>query len=507
MAQELKPVTIAAPGFFGKNTQDSPINSPPSFAAEALNCVIDEYGRVGARKGYAYITTDASAITGGSGITTIYEYTASDGTITVFSTGNNKILTGTTSFTNVTPGAYTISAENWKIVELAQHVYFFQRGHEPLVYSEHAATVEKMSSHSHAAGTPPQGNEVLAAFGRLWVADFTTDKHTIYWSDTLDGTVWTGGATGSIDLDNVWPSGTDEIVALAAHNGFLVIFGRRNILIYSGADDPSTMALSDAIKGVGCIARDSVQGTGSDLLFLSERGVMSLGRVVQEKSAPMRDISKNVRNELMTYYAAETTGIKSAYSAEEAFYLLSFESGQRVYCFDMRLLLEDGSARATIWDAIVPHCMHVRADGGLLMGHEGISLYSGYQDDGASYEMQYYSNPLSFDAPSTLKFLKKLAFTIIGGAGASASLKWSYDYKLSYFTASYTISIASGEIAEYGIAEYGIAEYSSGIITARPSVNTGGSGYVVTIGLTATIDGNALSIQQIDALALTGRLI
>jgi hypothetical protein len=81
-----------------------------------------------------------------------------------------------------------------------------------------------MSSHSHSTGTSPYGNEVLAAYGRLWVADVLNNKHTIYWSDTLNGHAWTGGATGSIDLTTVWPTGHDEIVALAAHNGFPYCF-------------------------------------------------------------------------------------------------------------------------------------------------------------------------------------------------------------------------------------------------------------------------------------------
>ena len=506
MAQQLQAISIAAPGFYGLNTQDSPVEQTPQFASIALNCIIDQNGRVGARKGYEYVTTDATAISGGDGITAIHEYTASDGTQVTLSTGNNLILTGTTTLVDATPGSYTITAENWKIVELDEHVFFFQRGYEPLVYSEHTGTVEKMSLHSHVTGTPPQANEALAAFGKVFVADFAADKHTLYWSDTLNGAGWTGGATGSLDVSLVWPRGHDEIVALAQHNNFLVIFGRKSVLIYDGASSPSSMTLYDAIENVGCIARDSVQNTGADVLFLSEKGVMSLSRIIQEKSAPIRDISKNVRNDIIEITAAETGEIKSAYSAEESFYLLSFPSQMTIFCFDMRGMLEDGSHRATTWNAINPLCFHTRRDGSVLMGHpDGISLYTGYQDDGASYEMEYFSNPISFGGPSLLKFLKKLSMTIIGGTGVVANLKWAYDYQYNYKSVSYTLN--AGAVAEYGIAEYGIDEYSSGIVITRPSVNSTGSGYVVTAGLTSTINGAPLSIQQIDVLALLGRLI
>lgn len=506
MAQQLQNITIAAPGFYGLNTQDSPVDQQPKFASVALNCIIDQYGRIGARKGYDYITTTSTGL-GSTGTDVIYEYTKkADGTQVTLSAGNNKIWRGTTTLVDATPASYTITSDNWKTVELNEHVYFFQRGYEPLVYSEHDDVVLKMSAHAHAIGTPPQANEALAAFGKLFVADFTTDKHTVYWSDTLDGSSWSGGATGSIDVDNVWPKGNDEIVALAQHNNFLVIFGRRSILIYSGASSPASMTLSDVIEGVGCIARDSVQNTGTDVIFLSESGVMSLGRVIQEKSSPMRDLSKNVRTQLLDFVAAETGNIRSAYNAKEAFYLLSLTNVGIVYCFDMRGVLEDGSARVTTWDSIDPFCFHTRRNGDLLIGQtDGIAKYTGYLDDAATYNFEYFTNPLSFDNPAIVKFLKKLAVTVVAGTDTTAQLKWAYDYQADYRTQSFPLNV--GTIAEYGIAEFGIAEFSTGVLVSRPSVNTSGAGYVVTIGVTAVINGNAISIQQIDVLALLGRLI
>lgn len=506
MAQQLQPISIAAPGFYGLNTQDSPVDMQPRFASTALNCVIDQYGRVGARKGYEYVTTSAAAISGGDGITAIYEHTKADNSQIVFSTGNNKLLTGTTTLTDATPAAYTITTEDWKIVGLNAHVYFFQRGYEPCVYSEHTGTIQKMSAHSHAAGTPPQANEALAAYGRLFVADFAADKHTVYWSDLLDGAVWTGGSTGSLDVTKVWPNGADEIVALAQHNDRLVIFGRNCILIYSGASTPSSMVLEDIIQNVGCIARDSVQNTSTDIFFLSSHGVQSLSRLIQEQSAPMRDISRNVRNDITALVSGETGSIKAAYNPVEAFYLLSFPTTGIVYCFDTRGMLEDGSARVTTWDSIEPLCFHTTRSGALYMGHlNGITQYTGYNDDTASYSMEYFSNPISFGNPAMVKMLKKLSMTIIGGAGVIANMKWAYDYQYNYRSVSYTI--ASGEVAEYNVAEYNVDEYTTGILIARPNINTGGAGTVVTVGLTSTIDGAPLSIQQIDILALLGRLV
>jgi hypothetical protein len=200
MANPLQSINIAAPGFRGLNTQDSPIGLDPSFCSIANNCVIDQYGRIGARKGREAVTVDATPLGASVGTTKIKEYISPTGVSTVFSTGNNKIFTGTTALTDVTPVGYVPTGDNWKIVNFNYHCYFFQRGHAPLLYSDHDGDLTEIDDHPHSTGTAPEGNEVLAAFGRLWVADITGNTSTIYWSDLLDGAGWTGGSTGSIDI-------------------------------------------------------------------------------------------------------------------------------------------------------------------------------------------------------------------------------------------------------------------------------------------------------------------
>ena len=510
MAQQLQNITVAAPGFAGLNTQDSPIGLGPSFAAVADNCVIDKLGRVGARKGWEAVSTNGSSVLGSSrGIETVYEYIDNSGDKVILSAGNNKVFSGTTTLTDITPSGYTPTANNWKTVSLNNHVYMFQRGHEPLIGTDESGSfvLEAMSDHSHSTGTAPQGNEVLAAYGKLWVADVTGNKHTVYWSDTLNGHAWTGGATGSLDVTLVWPTGFDEIVALAAHNGFLIIFGRKSILVYSGASSPASMTLTDTIEGVGCIARDSVQHTGTDILFLSESGVRSFGRTVQEKSMPMRDISKNVRSDLLSLVLNSTNPIKSLYSAEEAFYLLSIPDSNTVYCFDMRRQLEDGSNRVTTWSSIKPLSLALLDDNSIYIGlSSGVVKYSGYLDGTEKYQMRYFSNPLDFGNTSNLKFLKKFNVTIIGGQSTEAILNWGYDYTANY-TKQALIFTSSATLAEYGIAEYNIAEYASSGTINTPKVNTSGSGEVVTIGIESEINGVSFSIQKIDIHALLGRLI
>lgn len=510
MAQQLQNITVAAPGFAGLNTQDSPINIDPSFASIADNCVIDKLGRIGARKGWEAVSTNGSSVLGSSrGIEMVYEYIDNSGDKRIISAGNNKLFTGTTTLTDATPTGYTPTANNWKAVTLNDHVYLFQRDHEYVLGTDHGGSfvLEEHSAHSHATGTAPEANEVLAAYGRLWAADITGNKHTVYWSDTLNGHHWTGGTSGSLDVTTVWPTGFDEITALAAHNGFLIIFGKKSILVYSGASSPASMTLTDTVEGVGCIARDSVQHTGTDILFLSETGVRSFGRTIQEKSMPMRDISKNVRTDLLNLVSLQTNPIKSLYSSEEAFYLLTLPDSNTVYCFDMRTALPDGSQRATTWSGMYPLSFAVLEGGEIYIGiSSGIVEYKGYTDGAVKYEMRYFSNPMDFGNTSNLKFLKKFNMTIIGGQNTPTTLNWGYDYTANYTKQAFTFG--SSNIGEYGVSEYNTtAEYTSSILINTPKVNTSGSGEVVTIGIEAEVNGAAFSIQKIDIHALLGRLI
>jgi len=352
----------------------------------------------------------------------------------------------------------------------------------------------------------PQANEILAAYGRIWAADIVDNKYTVYWSDLLNGSGWTGGSSGSIDLTTVWPTGFDEVVALAAHNGFLIIFGKRSILIYSGAESPSSMVLADVVAGVGCVARDSVVATGTDLLFLSDQGVRSFARTIQEKSMPMRDISRNVRSDIIELVHQQNNAIKAVYSANEAFYLLSFPDSNIVYCFDMRTPLQDGSHRVTTWTGMNPLNFHVTLDALLYIGGtDGIALYTGFRDNGISYQQRYFSNPLDFGTSTNLKFLKKFNLTVVGGGGTQATLNWGYDYSTDYSKQVFTFG--SSAIAEYGVSEYGIGEYTASVLINTPKVNASGSGTVVTVGIEAQIDGAGVSIQKIDIHALLGRTI
>ncbi len=86
-----------------------------------------------------------------------------------------------------------------------------QTGHDPLIYDPAVSTTtfRRVSEKSGYAGSVPSANIAISAFGRLWVANTSSDKVTVTFSDLIAGHVWGGGTSGSLDVSRVWPNGAD----------------------------------------------------------------------------------------------------------------------------------------------------------------------------------------------------------------------------------------------------------------------------------------------------------
>ena len=515
--KQLQTLSVVSPGFFGLNTQESGITLSPNFAQLTDNVVIDKYGRLGSRKGWQMRTVDGVTALAGASIDFLMEHINADNTAVTLSGGNNKLFKNGAdggALVDITPALYTITANNWKGASIYDHALIVQAGQEPVIYTESATpatqTITDYTGVAQSYGTS-YPRDVVAAYGRFWVHDGST----VYWSTDIADTAFptfSGGTSGFLNISAVLPNNVDTIVALASHNGFLIIFCERNIVIYQGAENPlGNFSVSDVIAGVGCVTRDSVQSTGNDLIFLSDTGIRSLGRLLQEKSLPMRDLTKNVRDDLLKDINQERanigdlSGVRSAYSEVNAFYLLSFPSTSTIYCLDMRQALEDGSSRVTVWYEYEATSFVRRRDRELMIGKtNGIGRYFGYSDNGSSYRLRYFSHYLDMSAPTTTKILKQISATVIGGSNQSFVIKTNFDYQES--PRSYPYTIITGNVSEYGIDEYGIAEFSVGIVLDSIKSSVGGSGNTIQIGFEADVNGNELSVQKIDMFVKTGRM-
>ena len=516
MPQRLIASSVSAPGFFGLNLQRKADILSYRWATKADNCVIDDSGRVSSRKGTKRANT--TALSGSPDIASTHEYVdAAGGTLLICAAGNDIYKSETTTMTSIDGTITTPTADNWKFQNFNGKVVGFQDSHAPISMSTVGGSFVDITLSGTQQPTTA-ANECLAAFGRMWCLDGTDLKY----SDALDETAW----NGVFDLTTVFLAGMDEPVGLSEFNGHLVVFGKRTITVWNnpwspsggGTLDTTGMTLVENIGGVGCIARDSIQHIGTDIIFLSSQGVRSLGRTIQEKSMPVNDLSRNVNDELNILVASEVKGnIKSGYSKSEGFYVISLPLSDVCYYFDLRSQLQDRSYRVTKWLTSFKSIAST-GDDNLYFGGVGYLLtYQDYLDDvladgtgGSTYELDYESgwNDLSTESQQVqgfIKFPKRISVRLLGGAGSSLNVKWAFDYEDTF--SSFSKTLDSANQAEYNIAEYNIAEYSGGLVYNRITTPMTKSGQMIKFGISITINGGIVAIQQFDMYSKIGRMI
>jgi hypothetical protein len=534
MAGSLKALSNAALGFLGLNTQESGVTLESGYATKAVNCIIDKFGRLGSRRGWTPVTTNNGSLSDTDYLESLFEFIDIDLTATILSCGGGKMYTGSTTLTEspvkqadqTTNLTITFTGNRWQFVQLAEGagygntMYGFaaQTGNPLLVYRKknHSDVYiwQRVGDYGTKPSAPGGGSLATfdpdcahAAFGRLWVAGVTGAKTTIYYSQLLDGALFTGTGSGLIDIETVVGS-SDEIVGISSHNNYLIIFCRNNIVIYESPNDPTNIALADVVTGVGCIARDTIQQTGTDLIFLSNSGVRSFNRVTQEKSMPMRDLSMNIRDDLVTYVAGETlTEIKSVYFERDAFYLLVLPNLKQSFYFDLRQTLENGAARVTTWTGFVPKALCKTRDRNLYLGMAGgIGRYFGYLDNTETYRLEYYTSNIDAGEPFSLKFLKKASMVVIASGTQDIVFKYGFDYQNAYSSRTYTKDFIGGA-AEYSISEYNVGEFTAGSAIQDITMHLGGSGKILQFGVEVPIDGAPVSLQQLTIYLKTGKMV
>ena len=505
----LQQFPLNLPGFNGLNKQARNAVIGPEWATRLDNTVLDTSNRIAARKGW--LSSTPTAIAGSFIQTTEYLYGTARQVIGV--TDNNTIwVSGNDggSWTEVT-GTATVTDSNMQLVLFNNVLLGFQEGGTVVQYSGTTFT-------DNTATGIAQGSVALAAFGRVWAKD---GNSVVKYSALLDETDWSGTDAGTIDLTSVW-QGQDEITALAEFNGSLVIFSKRNIIIYSdGAGsklgiDPIQMYVADTVSGIGCIARDSIANVKGDLWFLDDTGLHSLGRLVQQKSNPLNNLSVHVQDALKEAFdRTQLEDVRAAYSPEDRFYIISLPisaggvEGGVVFCFDTRGFLQDGSARCVgIWNGFVPTSLVVLDNLKMITSIRGavgeVGTYTGFRDNGASYVFDYESGWTDLNSP-VLKILKRITGLLFVANTTNVVFKWAFDFSNRFSTAT-VIYPGGGSSGEWGIDEWSETEWGAGAAIEEKKAAGRGTGEYIKVGMTVQVDSDEISCQQIALYAKGGRL-
>jgi hypothetical protein len=510
---QLQPIDLVSPGFRGLNLVQSGSILSPAYATEATNTVLDANGLLAARDGVTNLTT--TPIAGNPIVRTLHEFVKEDGTVSLVVAWNGGIGTAVADPAGSDiSGAVTDANGTWQFLNFNNKVVGLQPGLKPIVYTGagNFATVVESS------GTAPTGGIGTAAFGRVWVV--RADKQTIDYSGLLNETQWASGGAGSIDMRTVWTHGTDEVRAIVAFNGALVVFGYNHIVFWTDGRgsvlgiDPTQMYVSDVVPGTGCVSRFSVQPVGeTDLLFLSPNGVQSIQRLVAERSSPISTLSKYVRDALLSQLGAENIeNIRSTYNPLTGFYLLSFPVATTVWVLDQRRRYRDEDqdlcSVITLWNLSLTAMLTRRVTNTTLVARTAgrVGQYVGDNDEGTVFRFSYKSPWLDLgeEIANRLKILKRIGAILFVRNATTVDFKWSVDFDPTFDILQRTID-STGTSSEFNLAEFNIAEFGGGLALKILKVPARGRGQYFRIGIEANVNGE-FALQQSELFTKIGRL-
>jgi len=533
MAKQLTVQPLPNFGVNGLNTQSNPNALDPSFLTKADNVVLRESGRISFRKGLKQ-----KVVPSGAAINSIVEHNDS-GTNKIFASHGTSIYTVDFTSPNAafpSSGAdvkHTVanSTGDWQFINFNNRLHCLHEGIVPQRYSGAAGAGSKWAAFDNATRPPTVSSGEFKPscgtgfYGRMWVGGVEEEKDVLHYSALLDSDDYTtSSGGGSLDLKKVW--GKDDIVAIAPFYGQLAIFGKNNIALYESPDIIGSIKLNEVIKGVGCIARDSVQAVGDDLLFMSSTGLRSLARTSEKDKVPLMDLTQNIKDTLIRNIG-QSSEIKSVYVENEGIYIVSFPSLNINYVFDFKHFTPNKAPRITTWSFSndrEPYSLTYTELYGLLAGQKdgGIAGYEGYFDTDLAWvssAASYTNAAITADVSSiwipltegsVASLLKKMILVLEGGSGATLGLQWYKDFSINP-TNSTTITLApptTGTIALWGASTslYGASKFTPvyGLTEYRTSLT--GSAKTLKLNMSIISNGYDASIQDLSILHLQGKI-
>jgi len=526
MAGQLVPFQLRSPGVFGVVTEQEGAIQDPRWATVLKNAVINASNRIAARNGWVLATTGGNH---GEDTETIYEFVEDADTTYIISAAGTgadaQVYSGTVTLIDrsnaADPPLTQPTASDWQFVSLNGFCLGFQAGHEPIFWEPSGTTeasqsddFEDITGATGYVATHPDGNAAVATHGRIFA--FDDDMQTVKWCALLDPFDWGGASAGAIDLRNIWPRGGDVGVALEEWNDYLVIFGERSILVFSGLEDPNVKfglaggtvdtaeGQQDAVTGDGLVARDAFASVGTELIYLSRSGLRSLRRALIGQNLPLTSIAPQIQLALtVDINAAINAGLSIKVEYHRPLGAIVAKIGAKYWYFDVR---DQRQVKASTWEGI-GWLAAASIGGTLYLGeNDGIATYTGFADGGESYLWEYKSPWLPLTGRSAQSVIVKQAEGYYeADLSQSVSLSWSFDYVSESFSEAALLDV--GNVSEWNEDEFGIAEWGTSGTLVRQKYEGAGDGALIQFGVRATINGGNFAVQEVDFIGKLGRIL
>lgn len=234
----------------------------------------------------------------------------SEGLVVALGSGAKLCRPGTAAVSLAYPAGVTVGGRV-RLVQAFNRLFMLRgAGLDPLVWDgdgTHAWEVMATAAVGSGFLNVPKAGVGAYFQNRLLLVD---GQHEVLCSDILDEQ-----AFNVANRFYVEQGGDDQVVGLSGHGGqAVVVWGRRSIWALAGFyADLGAVSLDLVSANAGCVAPDSVAMAGTDLWFLSDRGVFSLALAWETRmeavAVPLSEAMQPVIERINWAYAHRACGV------------------------------------------------------------------------------------------------------------------------------------------------------------------------------------------------------
>jgi hypothetical protein len=327
---------------------------------------------------------------------------------------------------------------------------------------------------------------------RVVAGGFPTDKTLIHYSDLYKPIDFLNGGS----LDNA-----DELVWAKGFRKNLILFGRNSISQVISLGNATQQVVQDVTRNIGCLAGESVQEVGGDLVFLAPDGIRTIAGTSRIDDTELGTLSRLVNPILnsiilnLGVFTVSSTVIRNRNNYRLFFFqpgvaaakqigiggvLKGGEGGLRwEWCQYKGLPVYDVD---TFYDTSgVEVSYHVSQDD-IVYQHNTSDLF-----DGVDIISVYQTPEIHLGDPFIRKGLHKIRVYTTSANDYSYSVKLTFDNGSPVMAPSPAVYLATspGTSATYGTSVYGTGIYGRAR-TSFVDLDVSGSGATLNIKIVAT---------------------
>lgn len=307
-----------------------------------------------------------------------------------------------------------------------------------------------------AANPPPDGAGTLLGswLGRMVMAGNPDFPFRVYLSGPYEPELWDtvdGGTSFDLTYDNE-PGGITAI--FPERDGLLFIATSRSIYQLSALDpnDVATFSLRRVTRGVGCVGQGTVVATPNDVLFMSQRGLHSLRKIIVSDQSEITFLSRDVQRIFTQLLNPELLPQASAqWDEKDNLYVVSVPSDGQ-FTNDIVLSYNINFDLWLIWDGINARSLGLLVQDSrqyVLAGREDgrITYLDGDQtaDLDAGFSCSFKTGKFFPDGDITSeKEFVSVAVLVSATAVSDITISWSIDSLDSSKNGSVTVPIGQG---------------------------------------------------------------